>query len=161
LRGLPKKFGGHKTRFPHLRDQNQHQSSQNNANAVFCLASLGDKWSRREGLLEDYTMKDILSRHNLDWVPREVLAVVAGAYRLGQGFPDTGKIGLGCYNDPGDCFRGNAVFGSSGCLAIGSHRDGIMGFVHGFEPVKEMTLDDKRFQTVAAGLSFKFADPMT
>ena len=119
---------------------------------------LGDKWSKREGLLEDYTMKDILSRHKLDWVPREVLAVVAGAYRLGRGFPDTAKIGLGCYNDPGVCFRGNAVFGSSGCLAVGAHRDGIFGFVHGFEAAKEATLDDKRFQTVAAGFCSSSVD---
>lgn len=121
---------------------------------------VGDQFSKQEGLLTDYTMEDVLSRHKLAWVPREVLAVVAGAYRLGRGFPDTEEIGLGCQNDPGDCFRGNAVFGSSGSLAIGSHRDGIVGFVHGFAPAKEKMLDDKGFQTVAAGLSFEFTDPM-
>lgn len=117
---------------------------------------VSDPWSEREGLLADYTMEDVLSRHNFAWVPRGVLAVVAGAYRLSRGFPATGRIGLGCYDDPGDCFRGNAVFGSLGLLAIATHRDGIVGFVHGFEPAKETTLDDVSFQTAAAGLSFKF-----
>jgi hypothetical protein len=117
---------------------------------------VGDPWSEREGLFADYTMDDVLSRHNFAWVPRGVLAVVAGAYRLGRGFPETGRVGLGCYDDSGDCFRGNAVFGSLGSLAIATLRDGIVGFVHGFEAAKETTIEDVSFQTMAAGLSFKF-----
>jgi hypothetical protein len=37
--GAPEGIREKNPQFSHLRDQNQHQSSQNNANAVFCLAS--------------------------------------------------------------------------------------------------------------------------
>jgi hypothetical protein len=117
-----------------------------------------DPYSRIEELLSDSTMQDVLHKNNLDWVPRGVLAAAAGGYRVSKGFPEAKRVGLGNIDDHGDLLRGNAVFCSPGYLAIGSHKDGIVGFPHGFAPAREKALFGERFQTVAAGLSFAFTE---